>query len=179
MNDTEIRLRKLESRMDHLRRVIEQILKNANLNPDTSRYFLSLLSDGFNCEQEKHIHGDDCDCVHCEQDTARDNYMEASQKLEPDAYIATDHAHSGHWADDCAKCGEPLEAHKDNKAKATDFETHPRGTVEGLRAELDQAYERMENIHRFINWGDMRPCESERIDAYFDLDGKAIRGKHQ
>ncbi|MCP3894684.1 MAG: hypothetical protein GY706_08675, partial [Bacteroides sp.] len=71
---------------------------------------------------EKHIHGDVCGCVHCEQGAKAAAYFKASRKLEPDAYKDL----SGlDLTDMFARCGD------------IKTETHPAGTVEGLRAELD------------------------------------------
>ncbi len=171
MSDTEIRLSKLEEHSAHIRRVIDAILKNANFKPETLHYLLGILSDGFKCEEsrvadiEKHIH-DDCDCVHCEK---LDNYMEASQKLEPDAYKLERHPDEKL----CAEYGPP------------DFETHPRGTVEGLRAELERAITLLKDagleldaMGSFIQSTTRSYKFNKSNDIVYRMS-KAIRGKHQ
>ncbi len=108
---------------------------------------------------EKHTHGDDCGCVHCEQGAKAAAYFEESRKLEPDAYKDL----SGlDLTDMFSTCGD------------IKTETHPTGTVDGLRAELDQAYWKLERVRAVtINEGRLPMMFSK----WFDSEGKAIRGK--
>ncbi len=122
-------------------------------------------------EQEKHTHGDDCGCVYCEQGAKAAAYFKESRKLEPDAYKDL----SGlDLTDMFSTCGD------------IKTETHPIGTVDGLRAELEQVKDWADKLYDVgmdgIDYVGMSNYASRQSEAKSNLritydKGKAIRGK--